>query len=291
MFEGLGTAIITPFKKGKLDLESLNKLLKYQVDNGVNFIVACGSTGEATTLSDEEQSQVISTAVKYCKEKGIKVVAGATSSNTEEALRMAKRNKDLGCDGLLISVPPYNKPTMEGLFQHYKLIAETVKLPIVIYNVPGRAAKDINNDTIARLSQLDYIIALKDATGDLSRVADLKLKTKKGFTQLSGEDATAVGFNAMGGRGVISVSGNIAPKLCSELQKATLSGDFAKALEYQDKLTKLHQIMFCETNPIPVKYACSLLGFGDGSVRLPLTEAEEGSKEKIKKVMKELELI
>lgn len=291
MFEGLGVAIISPFKKGELDLDSYRKLLEYQVANGVDTVVVCGSTGEAATLSNEEQASLIFDAVAFCKNKGVRVVAGASSSNTKTCIELAKRNKELGVDGVLISVPPYNKPTQEGLFQHYKTIAEEVKVPIILYNVPGRTARDMSDDTIARLSQLDYIVALKDATGDLSRVANLKIKVKKGFTLLSGEDATAVGFNAMGGRGVISVSSNVAPKLCSELQKYSLEGKFEKAVEIQDRLIKLHQIMFCESNPIPVKYACSLLGFGDGSVRLPLTEAEEQSKEKIRKVMEELGLI
>ena len=178
-----------------------------------------------------------------------------------------------------------------GIYLHYKTIAEEVKVPIILYNVPGRTSRDMTNDTIAKLSKLDYIVALKDATGDLSRVADLRIKVNKDFTMLSGEDATAVGFNAMGGKGVISVSSNVAPKLCAELQEYSLSGNITKAQEIQDKLIKLHQVMFCEANPIPVKYATSLLGYGDGSVRLPLTELEDNNKEKVKEVLQELKLI
>ncbi len=291
MFEGLGTAIITPFKNGELDLESYKKLLDYQISNGVQNIIVCGTTGEAATLSNEEQSSIIFDTVQFCKPKGIMVIAGASSSSTKASVELAKRNKELGADGVLVSVPPYNKPMQDGLYMHYKTIAEEAKIPIVLYNVPGRTSRDMNDDTIIRLSQLDYIVALKDATGDLSRVANLRTKVKKGFTLLSGEDATALGFNAMGGKGVISVSANIAPNLCSELQRYSLDGKIDKALEIQDKLIDLHKVMFCEANPIPVKYACSLLGFGDGSLRLPLTEAEDKTKEKIMEVLKGLSLI
>ncbi len=291
MFEGLGTAIITPFKMGELDLESYKRLLDYQISNGVKNIIVCGTTGEAATLSNEEQSSLIFDTVQFCKSKGVMVIAGASSSSTKISIELAKRNKELGVDGVLISVPPYNKPMQDGLYMHYKTIAEEVKIPIILYNVPGRTSRDMSDDTIIKLSQLDYIVAIKDATGDLSRVANLRTKVKKGFTLLSGEDATALGFNAMGGKGVVSVSANIAPKLCSELQKYSLEGKIDKALEIQDKLIDLHKIMFCESNPIPVKYACSLLGFGDGSLRLPLTEASKENKEKIKDVIKKLNLI
>ena len=291
MFEGLGTAIITPFKMGELDLESYKRLLDYQISNGVKNIIVCGTTGEAATLSNEEQSSLIFDTVQFCKSKGVMVIAGASSSSTKISIELAKRNKELGVDGVLISVPPYNKPMQDGLYMHYKTIAEEVKIPIILYNVPGRTSRDMSDDTIIKLSQLDYIVAIKDATGDLSRVANLRTKVKKGFTLLSGEDATALGFNAMGGKGVVSVSANIAPKLCSELQKYSLEGKIDKALEIQDKLIDLHKIMFCESNPIPVKYACSLLGFGDGSLRLPLTEASKENKEKIKNIIKKLNLI
>lgn len=291
MFAGLGTAIISPFKNGELDLNSYRKLLDYQVSNGVQNIVVCGTTGEAATLNNEEQSALILESVEFCHERKVNVIAGASSSNTKACIELAQRNKELGVDGVLISVPPYNKPMQEGLFQHYKTIAEAVKIPIVLYNVPGRTSRDMTDDTIVRLSQIDYIVALKDASGDLARVADLHARVSKDFTLLSGEDATAVGFNAMGGKGVISVSSNVAPKLCSQLQKYTFDGKYDEALKVQDKLIKLHQVMFCEANPIPVKYAMSLLGFCDGSLRLPLTEADEKNKEKIKAVLKELSLI
>ena len=196
MFEGLGTAIITPFKKGEVDLDAYNKLLDYQVSNGVKNIIVCGTTGEATTLSNEEQISLISNTVKFCKGKNVKVVAGASSSNTKVSIELAQRNKELGVDGVLIAVPPYNKPMQNGMYLHYKTIAEEVKVPIILYNVPGRTSRDMTNDTIAKLSKLDYIVALKDATGDLSRVADLRIKVNKDFTMLSGEDATAVGIRA-----------------------------------------------------------------------------------------------
>ncbi|MDR0423702.1 MAG: 4-hydroxy-tetrahydrodipicolinate synthase [Rickettsiales bacterium] len=288
MFEGLGTAIVTPFKKQELDLDSFKNMLEYQISNGVDNIVVCGTTGEATTLTNDEQVKIIKVAVDVCKNKA-KVVAGASSSNTNTSIELAKRNKELGVDGVLVAVPPYNKPMQDGIYLHYKAISE-VKIPIILYNVPGRTSRDMSDDTIIKLSKLDYIVALKDATGDLARVANLHSKTKD-FTLLSGEDATTVGFNAMGGRGVISVSSNVAPKLCSELQKATLNGDYKKALELQDKLIDLHKIMFVEANPIPAKYATSLLGYGDGSVRLPLTEANEDTKEKIRDAMKSLGII
>jgi 4-hydroxy-tetrahydrodipicolinate synthase len=290
MFEGLGTAIITPFMGNKIDLVSFRKLLDYQISNGVNNIVVCGTTGEATTLTNEEQTEIIKETVKFCKGKA-KVVAGASSSSTNISIDLAKRNRELGVDGILVAVPSYNKPMQSGIYQHYKSIAENSKIPIILYNVPGRTSRDMTNDTIVELSKLDYIVALKDATGDLARVADLRIRVAKDFTLLSGEDATAVGFNAMGGRGVISVSSNVAPKLCSDLQKYSFEGKYNEALNIQDKLIRLHQVMFTEANPIPVKYACGKLGYGDGGVRLPLTEATDDTKEKIDEVLKELRLI
>jgi 4-hydroxy-tetrahydrodipicolinate synthase len=290
MFEGLGTAVITPFSEDKVDLISFRKLLDYQISNGVNNIVVCGTTGEAITLTNEEQVEIIKETVKFCKGKA-KVIAGASSSNTNTSIELAKRNKELGVDGILVAVPAYNKPMQNGIYQHYKLIAENSKIPTILYNVPGRTSRDMLNGTIAELSKLDYIVALKDATGDLARIADLRTKVAKDFTLLSGEDATAVGFNAMGGKGIISVSSNVTPKLCSELQKYSADGKYDKALEIQDKLIGLHQIMFIETNPIPVKYACSRLGYGNGNVRLPLTDATDDTKGKIDVVLKELQLI
>jgi 4-hydroxy-tetrahydrodipicolinate synthase len=290
MFHGLGTAIITPFVKGDIDLKSFKSLLEYQIANGTKNIFVCGTTGEASTLTNNEQKELIKTTVDVCHGK-INVIAGASSSGTASSIELAQMSKELGVDGVLIAVPPYNKPMQNGIYQHYKAIAENVKIPIVLYNVPGRTSRDMDNDTIAKLSKLDYIVALKDASGDLTRVADLRARVSKDFTLLSGEDATAVGFNAMGGKGIVSVSSNVAPKLCYELQNCTKSGDYENALKIQDKLIKLNRVMFMESNPIPIKYACSLLGYGDGSLRLPLTIAEGETREKIADVMRELKLI
>lgn len=290
LFSGLYTALITPFKNNKVDETALEKLIEFQIKNGVDGIVPCGTTGESPTLSHEEHNLVIDLAIKIAK-KRIKVIAGTGSNSTAEAIMMTKHAAEMGADGCLIVAPYYNKPTQDGLYQHFKAINDACNIPLIVYNIPGRSVINISDDTLAKLAKLANVAGIKDATGDLARVASLKLLLSKDFSLLSGEDATAVGFNAMGGSGVISVTSNIAPKLCSDLQKATLKGDYKTAVEIQDKLTPLHAAMFCETNPIPVKYAASLLGFCSEEIRLPLTVASDSAKERVKIEMKKLKLI
>ncbi len=289
MFKGLYTAIITPFKNSEIDVEALKKLVEFQVENGADGIVPCGTTGESPTLSHEEHNLVIEICVKTAKNR-IKVIAGTGSNSTAEAVMMTNYAKKVGADGCLIVSPYYNKPTPEGVFEHFKALNEC-EIPLIIYNIPGRSVIDIKDDNLARIAKLKNVVGIKDATGDLARLATLRLLIKKEFSYLSGEDATAVGFNAMGGNGVISVTANIAPKMCADLQQACFNGNYAKALEIQDKLTNLHMAMFCETNPIPVKYGAHLMKLCENEVRLPLVEPSNAAKERIKNEMKALGLV
>ncbi len=283
------TALITPFKNGKIDEKSLEKLVEFQIANGVDGIVPCGTTGESPTLSHEEHNLVIDLCVKIAN-KRVKVMAGTGSNSTAEAIAMTNHAKEIGADSCLIVAPYYNKPTPEGVYQHFKALNEC-DIPLIVYNIPGRSVINISDENLARIAELKNVAGIKDATGDLARVASLRLLIKKPFSYLSGEDATVVGFNAMGGNGVISVTSNIAPKLVSDLQKFTAKGDFKSALEIQDKLTSLHAAMFCETNPIPIKYAASLMGLCNGEIRLPLVEPSAGAKARIESEMKKLGLI
>lgn len=283
------TAIITPFKNNKIDEKSLAKLVEFQIKGGVDGIVPCGTTGESPTLSHEEHNLVIELCVKVAK-KRIKVMAGTGSNSTEEAVAMTKYAKKIGADSCLIVAPYYNKPTPEGIYQHFKAL-DQCGIPLYIYNIPGRSVINISDENLARIAELKNVVGIKDATGDLARVATLRQLIKKKFSYLSGEDATVVGFNAMGGNGVISVTSNIAPKMVSDLQKATDKGDYKAALKLQDKLTNLHGAMFCETNPIPIKYAASLMGLCSSEIRLPLVSPSAAAKARIEKEMKKLGLI
>ncbi len=293
MFAETYTALITPFKNDRVDEASLEKLVEFQVKNGVSGIVPCGTTGESPTLSHEEHNLVIELCVKFARKFSqgkVKIMAGTGSNSTSEAIMMTEYAKKVGADSCLIVSPYYNKPTAEGIFQHYKALNKC-GIPLYIYNVPGRSVINISDDNIARLSELENVVGIKDATGDLARIATMRLKIKKPFSYLSGEDMTAVGYNAMGGNGVISVTSNIAPKMVSDLQKATQAGDYVTALELQDKLSALHDIMFCETNPIPVKYAASLMGLCSPETRLPLVTPSPQAQEKIAAEMKKIGLI
>ena len=283
------TAIVTPFKNGKIDEKSLEKIVEFQIKNGIDGIVPCGTTGESPTLNHEEHNLVIDLCVKIAN-KRIKVMAGTGSNSTEEAITMTNHAKEIGADSCLIVAPYYNKPTPEGVYQHFKAL-DKCGIPLIVYNIPGRSGINIADENLARIAELENIVGIKDATGDLARVATLRLLISKKFAYLSGEDATVVGFNAMGGNGVISVTANIAPKLCSDLQKFCAQGDYQSALKIQDKLTDLHSAMFCETNPIPVKYAASLMGLCSQEIRLPLVEPSKTAKERIEKEMKKLGLI
>jgi 4-hydroxy-tetrahydrodipicolinate synthase len=283
------TALVTPFKNNKIDETALKNLVEFQVKNGVTGIVPCGTTGESPTLSHDEHNHVIEICVKAAK-KRIKVMAGTGSNSTDEAVMMTKHAKKVGADSCLIVAPYYNKPTAEGIFQHYKEL-DKCGIPLYIYNIPGRSVINISDENLARIATLKNVVGIKDATGDLMRVATLRLLIKKKFSYLSGEDGTAVGYNAMGGNGVISVTSNIAPKLVVELQKATGRGDYKTALKIQDHLTDLHEAMFCETNPIPVKYAASLLGLCSPETRLPLVTPSAAAKKRIETEMKKVGLI
>jgi 4-hydroxy-tetrahydrodipicolinate synthase len=283
------TALITPFKNNKVDEKALQKLVEFQIKGGVDGIVPCGTTGESPTLNHEEHNLVIELCVKFAKGR-LKIMAGTGSNSTEEAVMMTKHAKKIGANSCLIVAPYYNKPTPEGVYQHFKAL-DKCGIPLYIYNIPGRSVINISDENLARIAELKNVVGIKDATGDLARVASLRILIKKKFSYLSGEDATVVGFNAMGGNGVISVTSNIAPKLVSDLQKATAKGDYKTALKLQDQLTSLHASLFCETNPIPVKYAASLMGLCEEEVRLPLTVPSASAQDRVKKEMKKLKLI
>ncbi|MFT6105907.1 MAG: 4-hydroxy-tetrahydrodipicolinate synthase [Rickettsiales bacterium] len=290
LFSGLYTALITPFQNDKIDEAAFEKLIEFQIENGADGIIPCGTTGESPTLTHAEHNLVIDLAVKIAN-KRVKVIAGTGSNSTSEAIMTTRYAKKSGADAALVVAPYYNKPTPEGIYQHFKAINDNCDIPIIIYNIPGRSIVNISDENLAKLSKLKNIVGVKDATGDLARVASLRLLVSKDFSIFSGDDTTAVGFNAMGGSGMISVVANITPKLCVDLQKATKSGDYKTALEIQDQLTALNLAMFCETNPIPVKYAASLMGICKQEIRLPLTNPSEAAQEKVRNEMLKLGLI
>ncbi len=282
------TALITPFSQNKIDVDSFVKIIETQIANGIDGIVPCGTTGESPTLSSYEHNMLIEISVATAKNK-IKVMAGTGSNSTAEAIEFTKNAKKVGVDSCLVVAPYYNKPTPEGIYQHFSALNK-LDIPLIIYNIPGRSVINISDALIAKLAQLENIVGIKDATGDLLRIASLRKLINKDFLYLSGEDGTALGFNAMGGNGIISVTANIAPKLVSQLQQATASNNYPEALKIQDKLTTLHSAMFCETNPGPVKYACSLLGLCQPEIRLPLVLPTLESQQKIKQEMQNLNL-
>lgn len=281
---GLYTALITPFRDGKVDEKAFQSFIAWQIAEGVDGIVPCGTTGESPTLSHSEHRRVVELAVEAAAGK-VKVMAGTGSNSTVEAVEFTRHAAKAGADSALVVAPYYNKPTQEGLYQHYKAVAECSDLPIIIYNIPGRSVINISDETLARLSQLPNIAGVKDATGDLARVSTLRHMVGEKLALLSGEDMTAVGFNAQGGVGCISVTSNVAPKACAEIQHLCLQGKYREALAIQDRLVPLHQAMFCETNPIPVKYAVSLMGKCAGEIRLPLLSPSETSRQRIKEAM------
>ena len=291
MFTGSITALITPFRNGKVDEEAFAKLVERQIAEGTNGLVPCGTTGESPTLSHEEHRRVTEICIEVAK-KRVPVIAGCGSNATDEAIGLMEHAQKAGADAALIVTPYYNKPTQEGLYQHFKALHDAVPLPIIIYNIPGRSVVDMTVDTMARLrNDLPRIIGVKDATGDVARATRQRRACGPDFLMLSGEDITALGFNAHGGRGCISVTSNVAPKLCAEFQAATLKGDFEKALQLQDKLAVLHDAMFVETSPGPVKYAASLLGLCTPDMRLPMAPVSERTKEVVKAALRAVGLI
>ncbi len=283
MIKGSLPALVTPFKDGQVDLDTLKKLVEWHIEQGSHGLVPVGTTGESPTLSHEEHDLVVETVVKVTAGR-IPVVAGAGSNNTIETVRLVEAAKAAGADAALVVTPYYNKPTQAGLIAHYTAAAKC-GLPIVIYNIPGRSVVDMTPATMGELAKLPEIIAVKDATGDLSRVPKTRITCGTDFIQLSGEDATALGFNAHGGVGCISVTANIAPRLCSEFQEATLAGDYAKALDYLDRLMPLHEAVFLEPGVCGAKYGMSLLGLCSDEVRSPLTPLSDTTKERIRAAM------
>ena len=294
MFKGSIVALITPFKNNKIDEERYASLIHYHISNGTKGLVPAGTTGESPTLDHDEHKKVIEIAIKESNGK-IPVIAGTGSNSTSEAIELSKHAENAGANALLIVTPYYNKPTQEGLYQHYKTINDNVGIPIIIYNIPPRSVVDMSVDTMARLYELKNIAGVKDATADLNRV-DLQLK-KMGpeFIQLSGEDGTAMEFNSRGGVGCISVTANVAAKLCSEFQEASLKREdkesIKKTKEINNKLMPLHKALFIESNPSPVKYAASLLNLSSEDVRLPLVKLTEKTKKEVEKALKVAQLL
>ena len=283
-------ALITPFKNGAVDLEGLKALVEWHIAEGSHGLVPVGTTGESPTLSHEEHEAVVSAVVEAAAGR-IPIVAGAGSNNTAESLRFMHHAKDVGASAALVVTPYYNKPTQEGLIAHFKTLHDACDLPIVIYNIPGRSVVDMSPETMGELAKLPRIIGVKDATGDLARVCQQRITCGPGFLQISGEDATAHGFNAQGGIGCISVTANVAPALCAQLQEACLAGDYSAALTLQDRLMPLHQAIFTEPGLVGAKYGLSLLGRCEDSVRLPLTPLSDLTKALIEQAMEHAALL
>jgi 4-hydroxy-tetrahydrodipicolinate synthase len=277
MFKGSFTALITPFKNGKLDEEAFQRFIEWQINEGTHGLVPAGTTGESPTLDYDEHKRVIELAVETAKSR-VPVIAGTGSNSTDEAIELTEYAAKVGADAVLIVTPYYNKPTQEGLYQHYKAINDAVAIPIVIYNIPGRSVVDMSVDTMTRCFALKNVVGVKDATANLARTSQQRLAMGPEFNLLSGEDATALGFMAHGGHGCISVASNIAPRLCADFQNACLAGDYKTALALQDRLMPLHDAMFCEANPGPVKYAASRLGLCEADMRLPLVPISQASQ-------------
>ena len=293
MFKGSNVALVTPFKNDKLDDETYIKLIHFHIENGTNGLVPAGTTGESPTLSHNEHERVIDLCVKESNGK-LPVFAGTGSNSTEEAISLTTHAEKMGADGALIVTPYYNKPTQEGLYQHYKAINDKCGIPILIYNIPGRSVIDMSVETMARLFELKNIIGVKDATGDLTRVDKTLEKLGKDFIQLTGNDDNALEFNKKGGVGAISVTANIAPKLCSDFQRFSKSNndnEIKEAERLNEILQPVHHAMFVESNPSPVKYAAKLLDLCDDDVRLPLVKVTDTTKEIVKKALHTAKLI
>ncbi len=290
MFKGSIPALVTPFKDGALDLDALRALVEWHVAEGSNGIVPVGTTGESPTLSHEEHERVIEEVVKAAAGR-VPVIAGAGSNNTTEAIRFMRHAEAVGADAALVVTPYYNKPTQAGMIEHFRILHDCCELPIIIYNIPGRSVVDMWPETMGELAKLPRIIGVKDATGDVVRVSRQRETCGVDFVQLSGEDASALGFNAHGGVGCISVTANVAPRLCAEFQEATLRGDYSAALEYQDRLMPLHRAIFIEPGVAGAKYALSRLGRCGNELRLPLVGVTEGVAAQIDAAMRHAGLI
>jgi 4-hydroxy-tetrahydrodipicolinate synthase len=282
--KGSITALVTPFRDGAVDEDGFRAHVDWQIENGTNGLVPVGTTGESPTLSHREHERVIEVCVEQARGR-VPVIAGAGSNSTAEAVAFSRHAEQVGADALLIVTPYYNKPTQEGLYQHFKAINDAVGLPIIIYNIPGRSVIDMSVETMARLYELKNIVGVKDATANVARVSQQRQAMGPDFIQLSGEDATALGFMAHGGHGCISVTSNVAPALCSEMQKACLDGDYHAALMLQDRLMPLHTTLFLETNPAPAKYALSVLDRMSEEVRLPMIPVSESTRTAVRAAM------
>ena len=290
MFNGSFVALITPFKDGKVDEETFREFVEWQISEGTNGLVPVGTTGESPTLSHDEHMKVVEICIKVADGR-VPIIAGAGSNSTDEAIMLSQHAKNAGADAALVVTPYYNKPTQEGLYRHYEAIQSEAEIPIIIYNIPARSIIDMSVETMKRLSKLQNIVGVKDATSDLNRPILTAAACGKDFCQLSGEDGTAIPFNAGGGHGCISVTGNIAPKLCSEMQTAWFEGDVERAMELQDVLMPVHSALFCETSPGPVKYAAELIGFGTAYARLPICEIADSSKKMFERALKDAGII
>ncbi|MEL7027746.1 MAG: 4-hydroxy-tetrahydrodipicolinate synthase [Pseudomonadota bacterium] len=284
VLQGSIPALITPFAGDKVDEAAFQRMVDWQIKEGSSGLVPCGTTGESPTLSHDEHRRVVELCIEAAEGR-VPVIAGAGSNSTAEAIELLKHAQGAGADAALIVSPYYNKPSQEGLYAHFKALNDVSEIPIILYNIPGRSIVDISIDTMARLAELANIVGVKDATGDLARVSPQRRYCGTDFVQLSGEDGTALAFNAHGGRGCISVSANIAPKACAAFQAASLAGDYATALAWQDKLAPLHAALFSDTSPGPVKFAAERLGLCSGDVRAPVTRPSDASQKAVLEAM------
>lgn len=284
MFKGSHTALITPFSNGAFDEDAFRRFVELQIKAGTHGLVPCGTTGESPTLSHDEHQRVVEICIRQAAGR-VPVIAGAGSNSTAEAMELARHARSAGAKAVLVVTPYYNKPTQEGLYQHFRAINDAVDIPILIYNIPGRSVIDMSVATMARLFALPNVIGVKDATANLARASQQRIALGPNFNQLSGEDATALGFMAHGGHGCISVTANVAPGLCAQFQNACLEGDYARALALHDRLMPLHDALFIETSPSPVKYAAEQLGLCRAEVRLPLVPASEAARRAVDEAM------
>ncbi|WKL56475.1 4-hydroxy-tetrahydrodipicolinate synthase [Asticcacaulis sp. ZE23SCel15] len=285
LFHGVITALITPFKDGEVDYAAFEALVEHQIKSGVHGLVPVGTTGETSTLTMAEHKSIVELCVKTAAGR-VKVIAGAGSNSTAEALELTQHAKAVGADAALVVAPYYNKPSQEGMYQHYKHLNDNVQIPVMMYNVPGRTVVDLSNATVARLAQLPNIVGIKDATGDLARASMMRLEVPEDFALISGDDPTLLGYMAHGGHGVISVTSNVAPAQMVELYKAAAAGDFATARAIQDKLINLHKALFYDASPSPTKYALSRLGQCTDEVRLPITACAADVRPKVDEAMR-----
>jgi 4-hydroxy-tetrahydrodipicolinate synthase len=286
MFSGVLTALLVPFKGDAVDMGSFARFVEWQIGQGIHGLVVNGTTGEAPTLSEAEQDALLAEAIRVTAGR-VPVIAGTGGNDTKHVIARTQAAQKAGAQGALIVCPYYNKPSQEGLYQHYRAVHDATNIPIIIYNIPGRSVVDMSVETMARLAQLPRIVGVKDATADLARPLKTRTIIGPSFIQLSGEDATMTAFYAQGGHGVISVTSNVAPKLCVELFEAWQKGDLTAMAQKRDALMPLHSALFCETSPAPVKYAASLLGFGAADVRLPLVSATANARTQVEAALQQ----